>query len=157
MKALHSNGGAHVVAEHSSCFCRFYVSFVQRNLAVKGSYVLVLQMLQQMAAGYAAFQRKDQWFSWYSVIRLVDSWHKNRKIKVTQQMFGRNMTTLLGPKIQTTNHSQWSGTEEEIILCLAPSQLSCAQTPSVPRPSASPVGIFISNTWIKKTCSHFVF
>ena len=31
-----SNGGVHVVAGQSSCFCKFYVSFGQRNMAVKG-------------------------------------------------------------------------------------------------------------------------
>ena len=30
---IDSNGGVHVVAEQSSCFCKCYVSFEQRNMA----------------------------------------------------------------------------------------------------------------------------
>ena len=39
------NGGTHTVAEYTSCFCKFYVSFEQRNMPVQGLTVLLLKLV----------------------------------------------------------------------------------------------------------------
>ena len=39
------NGGTHAVAEYTSCFRKFYVSFEQRNMPVQGLTVLLLKLV----------------------------------------------------------------------------------------------------------------